>query len=325
MSLFREIISGNRQSLAQCLTSIENEDDNYHFLSEIYGHTGNAHLIGITGSPGSGKSTILNSLVKLMRKNDDNMGILAIDPSSQFTKGAVLGDRIRMQDLLGDKGVYIRSMATRGALGGLSNAVAGSIDVLDAAGFDRIFVETSGVGQAEIDIAANSYTTIVVLLPGAGDSIQASKAGVLEIADIIVINKSDYSHASLTKSHLLEMLDIASHSHNIDNNSINSSKNIWSVPIVSTVATSGEGVDELADNVYSHYKYLCDTGELEVRRRNRIRYIYRLLLQKKLYTRLENILLEERSIQQLELLMQGQNDPYTAVEHLMEWFDTQEK
>ena len=187
MSLIKQIIGGDRRALAQALTLIENDDHNsQNILANLYRHTGHSHIIGITGIPGVGKSTLINSLAKLIRKRDDTLGLLAIDPSSQFSKGAILGDRIRMRDLSGDKGVFIRSMATRGVLGGLSSTASAAVDILDAAGFDRVIVETVGVGQSEVDIASNAQSSIVVLCPGLGDSIQAAKSGILEIADIIV-------------------------------------------------------------------------------------------------------------------------------------------
>ena len=335
MSLIKQIISGDRRALAQALTLVENDYQNsQNMLAEVYTHTGHAHIIGVTGIPGAGKSTLLNALVKLMRKCEDTLGLLAVDPSSQFSKGAILGDRIRMRDLLGDKGVFIRSMATRGELGGLSSSTAGAVDVLDAAGFDRVIVETVGVGQAEVDIASNAHTSIVVLCPGVGDSVQAAKSGILEIADIIVVNKSDYPKVNVTKSYLREMLDIGSavqvglsetqnmtcDPHLVHGTS-GTGNNSWQVPIITTVATSGEGVSELFDHLLAHYDHITSTGEITVRRQNRLRAIFESRLRKQLYTKFSQMLSEDYFLRQLELMMVRETDPYTAATECMNNFE----
>ena len=336
MSLIEQVLAGDRRALAQALTLIENDDHNsQNILAKLYSYTGQAHLIGVTGIPGVGKSTLINSLAKLIRKCDDTLGLLAIDPSSTFSKGAILGDRIRMRDLLGDEGVFIRSMATRGVLGGLSSSTSAAVDVLDAAGFDRVIVETVGVGQAEVDIASNAQTSIVVLCPGLGDSVQAAKSGILEIADIIVINKSDYPEVNLTKSYLSEMLDIGSAAQarvsetqnttsgtRCMNENLDTDNNSWEVPIITTVATTGDGVSDLFDKLLSHYDYIKSTGEITIRRQRRLRTIFESRLRKQLYTKLSQILSEDYFHRQLEVIMEGETDPYTAATNCINNFET---
>ena len=333
MSLIKQIIGGNRRVLAQALTLIENDDHNsQNILANLYRHTGHSHIIGITGIPGVGKSTLINSLAKLIRKRDDTLGLLAIDPSSQFSKGAILGDRIRMRDLSGDKGVFIRSMATRGELGGLSSTASAAVDILDAAGFDRVIVETVGVGQSEVDIASNVQTSIVVLCPGLGDSIQAAKSGLLEIADIIVINKSDYPEVNLTKSYLREMIDIGSAAQTSDageqnaisdiNEKSDTDNCVWEVPIITTVATTGEGIGDLFERLLAHHDHIKSTGEIIRRHRSRLRAIFESRLRKQLYTKLSQMLSEDYWLRQLEVIMEGETDPYTAATNCIKHFET---
>ena len=191
-SLVKDLLAGNRRALARTISQVEDDGPESHaLLAALYPHTGRGHVVGITGAPGTGKSTLVNALAKAYRAAGKTVGVIAVDPTSPFSGGALLGDRVRMRDLSGDPGIFIRSMATRGSLGGLARATADVITTLDAAGFDRILVETVGVGQAEIDIASAAHTTIVVQAPGMGDEVQAIKAGVLEIADIFAVNKAD--------------------------------------------------------------------------------------------------------------------------------------
>ena len=255
--LFRSL-GGNRLALARALTLVENDHvDGRTILSEVFAYTGRAQLIGVTGSPGSGKSSLVNQLAHYYRQPHEDcpprrIAIVAVDPSSPFTGGAILGDRIRMRDLAGDAGVFIRSMASRGSLGGLAAATSGVVQVFDAAGFDIILIETLGVGQAEVDIARLAHTTLVIEAPGMGDDIQAIKAGILEIADILVINKADHPGVKNTEKALRGMLDLGRTARGAEE---------WIPPIQRTVATQGSGIAELAETIQRHRGYLQRTGE----------------------------------------------------------------
>ncbi len=279
MDLITDLLSGSRRALARTISQVEDRADGAHaLLAALYGHTGRAHVIGITGAPGTDKSTLVNALARTYRAAGLTVGVIAVDPTSPFSGGALLGDRVRMRDLAGDPGIFIRSMATRGSLGGLARATADVITVLDAAGFDRILVETVGVGQAEVDIASAAHTTIVVEAPGLGDEVQAIKAGVLEIADVFAVNKADREGADRTVMALQMMQGLAPapaghhgpqmgpHGHALPGPQENGT---WLPPIVKTVATSGQGVEALRDWVERHAVYLRDSGQLAQREQAR--------------------------------------------------------
>ena len=250
--------SGDRRAIARLISLVEDEDPGIKDVVRALGQlAGNAYVIGITGSPGVGKSTLAAALVSVIRRKDLTVSVLAVDPTSPFTGGALLGDRLRMQEHATDPGVFIRSMATRGHLGGLAWAVPHALRVLDAAGADVIVLETVGVGQAEVEIAHAADTTIVVLAPGMGDSVQANKAGILEIADIFVVNKADKEGARETARDIEQMLHLGVATD-------------WAPPVLQTVAEAGTGVDDLWEAIERHRKYLESSGELRARRQRRV-------------------------------------------------------
>jgi LAO/AO transport system kinase len=295
--LAQAVLSGDRLSLARLLTRVENDtSEGREALDVLFAFTGKAHLIGVTGAPGSGKSSLVNQIALSFRKLDKRVAIIAIDPSSPFTGGAVLGDRVRMRDLSGDQGVFIRSMASRGSLGGLAQATAAVAQVFDAAGFELILIETVGAGQSEVDIARLAHTTIVVEAPGMGDDIQAIKAGILEIADILVINKADRPGVETTERALKSMLDLAhpaprtfQHHGQILADSLRTAGPqdavLWMTPIARTVATDGSGLADLLVLIQSHAAYLRSTGAWQLRERARLSAEFDLFIQKTLVDR----------------------------------------
>jgi LAO/AO transport system kinase len=261
------VLAGEHAAIARMLTFVERRAEGVdEALATLHQHTGSAHVVGLTGPPGSGKSTLVTALAAHYRRLGRSVGILAVDPSSVFSGGAILGDRIRMTGLAGDAGVFIRSIATRGALGGLSRATLDAITVLDAAGKDVVVLETVGVGQAEVDVISAAQTVAVVSVPGMGDGVQAIKAGLLEIADVHVVNKADREGAARTVAELREMLRLT-----------HRRPHQWNVPIEQTIATSGRGVPELAEQFADHLAWMTTHGERERRaRRNtatRIRWL----------------------------------------------------
>lgn len=289
--LAQSILEGSRLALARTLTLVENDHpDGWAALNILFPHTGRAHLVGITGPPGTGKSSLVNQIALYFRRPPEDMqssrvAVVAVDPTSPFSGGAILGDRIRMRDLSGDPGVFIRSMASRGNLGGLAGATASVVQVLDAAGFDLILIETVGAGQDEVEIARLAHTTLVVEAPGLGDDIQAIKAGILEIADILVINKADRPGVEVTERALRGMLELG---HpvprgTVDQNISNESQvSIWLPPIQRTVAVAGEGIPELAAQVLRHRAYLEETGGWSQRERERLLVEFNLVLRETL-------------------------------------------
>jgi LAO/AO transport system kinase len=281
---FQAVLSGDRLALSRLLTQIENQTpEGQQALAQLFPHTGQAHLIGVTGAPGTGKSSLVNQLAHYYRHPQDGappktVAVVAVDPSSPFSGGAVLGDRVRMTSLSGDPGVFIRSMASRGSLGGLARATSALVQVFDAAGFQVILIETVGAGQAEVDIARLAHTTLVVEAPDLGDDIQAIKAGILEIADILVINKADRPGVENAERTLRGMLELAHparqvflHYGKVESSiSLETEQAPWQPPIQRTIATAGAGIPELVKLIASHRRYLEETGDLRQRERSRL-------------------------------------------------------
>jgi LAO/AO transport system kinase len=258
-NLAQRLLAGDRRALARAISLVENDDPaGWELVREVYPHTGRATVVGITGAPGAGKSTLIGGLVKNRRAADRSVAVLSIDPSSPFTHGALLGDRIRLTEHFLDPGVFIRSMANRGALGGLSEASLQAALLMDAAGRDDVFLETVGVGQAEVDIIDHADTVLLVLMPGGGDSVQALKAGIMEIPDIIVVNKADHP---LTQTMVREIRGVLSLAP----------QGSWKVPILQTEAVDGRGIDELMDKVVAHRAHIEAEGTLSRRRRHNLR------------------------------------------------------
>jgi LAO/AO transport system kinase len=327
MDLVTDLLAGSRRALARTISQVEDRADGAHaLLAALYGHTGQAQVIGITGAPGTGKSTLVNALARAYRTTGQTVGVIAVDPTSPFSGGALLGDRVRMRDLTGDPGIFIRSMATRGSLGGLARATADVIAVLDAAGFDRILVETVGVGQAEVDIASAAHTTIVVEAPGLGDEVQAIKAGVLEIADVFAVNKADREGADRTVMALQMMQGLATppaghhgpqtgpHGHALPGPQENGS---WLPPIVKTVATSGQGVEALRDWVERHALYLRDSGQLARREQARAAAALEHILRDRLLAGLLARQPADRLPALVTAIAARMLDPYTAADALL--------
>jgi GTPase len=305
--LAERLIAGDKRALARAITLIENDDPaGWELVREVFPRTGRARIIGLTGPPGVGKSTLIGALTAEMRKADRQVAVLSIDPSSPFTRGALLGDRIRLSDHFLDSGVFIRSMASRGALGGLSEATLQAALLMDASGKDDVFIETVGVGQAEIDIVDHGDTIVLVLMPGSGDSIQALKAGVMEIPDIIVVNKSDHP---MTDTMIREIRGVLSLGPATS----------WRVPIVKTEAAKGEGVAELAEKITEHRQHIEAEGTLEERRARNLRNEVLELAASRMRRRLEAAVADDSSVRELlDRVVKREIDPASAAKELLE-------
>ena len=330
MTYSQAILGGDRLALARLLTQVENDaPESRTALIELFPYTGKAHLIGVTGAPGTGKSSLVNQLALYYRKTKEKrVAIIAVDPSSPFTGGAVLGDRVRMRDLSGDTGVFIRSMATRGSLGGLAQSTANMAQVFDAAGFDIVIIETVGAGQSEVDVARLAHTTLVVEAPGLGDDIQAIKAGILEIADILVINKSDRPGVENTEKALKSMLDLAHPTERVFQHHGQSmrvaaprqdlsSAPMWIPPIHRTVATEGKGIAELAESIAQHVAHLTQNGGWVIRERARLEVELDALIRETLITQFREVVTQEQYDDTLEKIIQRELSPWEAVKSLM--------
>lgn len=329
--LAQQLLAGNRRALARLLTWVENERTGVNeALAALFPHTGRAWVIGVTGAPGTGKSTLVNALALAYRTQGKTVAIVAVDPTSPFSGGAILGDRIRMRDLSGDSGVFIRSMATRGHLGGLARTTRDAIRVMDAAGFDVVLVETVGAGQSEVDIARAAQTTLVVEAPGLGDDVQAIKAGILEIADVLVVNKADRPGARNTARALKAMLELghpaardqltAHHGQLLRETAAAPAHDddaLWLPPVVETVAAENKGIDGLLTAIEKHRAYLTDHDRLALAERQRIEI--------ELYERLRDALMARllQSVPQSDLsavidrIHAREQDPESAVQMIL--------
>lgn len=329
MELAQSVINGDRLALARLLTRVENNSaEGRAALIELFPHTGKAHLIGVTGAPGTGKSSLVNQLALHYRKVEDKrVAIVAVDPSSPFTGGAVLGDRVRMRDLTGDPNVFIRSMASRGSLGGLAQSTANVVQVFDAAGFDIVIIETVGAGQSEVDVAKLAHTTLVVEAPGLGDDIQAIKAGILEIADILVVNKADRPGVENTEKALKSMLDLAHPTQRIFRHhgremavSVTAeptSTILWIPPIQRTVSTEGKGISELTASIGRHVAYLRQSGDWANRERARLEVELEALIREELWSRFIDQAESQAYENALEEIIQRKISPWEAMKQLV--------
>jgi len=340
--LVASVLRGDRLALARLLTQIENDTQTgRECLNALFSHTGNAHLVGVTGAPGTGKSSLVNMLAKHLRDQSAGLngegdqirvGIVAVDPTSPFSGGAILGDRVRMRDLAGDPGIFIRSMASRGSLGGLARTTAGIVQAMDAAGFELVLIETVGAGQAEVDIARLAHTTIVIEAPGLGDDIQAIKAGILEIADILVVNKADRPGVETTERALRSMLQLAhpvprvfEHHGKLEYVSVgepekadNANSAVWIPPILKTNAIEGDGISELAEIIKKHYAHLKESGEWRQRECARLQSELDHLLQDTLVSRWRSRVSDEDYQQILKAIVERKISPLQGVADLLD-------
>jgi LAO/AO transport system kinase len=307
-----KILSGDIRAAARLISDIDNNAPYVRdVLKELYPHTGNAYIIGVTGAPGVGKSTLVDRMIEYLRKSDQAVGVIAIDPTSPFSGGAILGDRIRMQRHSSDRGIFIRSLATRGHFGGLTLSTRGAVDVMDAMGKDYIIIETVGVGQDEVDIVKKAHTTAIVVIPGLGDDIQAIKAGILEAGDIFVINKAEKDGADQTQSDLKTMIEMGREQEK---------NNKWPPPVLKTTAVSGSGVDKLMVEIDRHRKHLTDImGDINLRKtRDGAREELIEIVKNRLFLELVDRLESDNDLEDaINDITTGQKDPYTASDELL--------
>lgn len=311
-STAEKVVAGDIRTVARLIRDIDDGiPEIREVLKEIYPHTGKAYIVGITGAPGVGKSTLVDQIITHLRKQDKTVGVLAVDPTSPFSGGAILGDRVRMQRHSMDKGVFIRSLATRGHFGGLTQSTRSAIDVLDAMGKDFILVETVGVGQDEVEIVRSAHTTVIVVVPGMGDDVQAIKAGILEAGDIFLINKADREGAEKTASDLRLMIDMDQEKHR---------KGAWKPPILKAQAVFDKGIAELLEEIYKHGKYLCESadGMKLARKKERVREELSDMIKNRIIEEVINSITRTEEFESaVESIVSGDTDPYTACEQLV--------
>ncbi|UIP00759.1 methylmalonyl Co-A mutase-associated GTPase MeaB [Halobaculum sp. CBA1158] len=332
--LVEELLNGKHRALARVISKIENRSPGYRdIVSQLHAHTGEADVIGVTGSPGAGKSTLVDKLARTYRDRGDTVGVIGVDPSSPYTGGAVLGDRIRMASNVGDMDVFFRSMSARGTLGGLSTATSDAVKALDAFGKDTVIIETVGAGQNEVDIVRTADTVCVLVQPGSGDDVQMLKAGILEIGDVFVVNKADMDGAERTVAELEEMIHMrenpaaglnTGHHGPVDDEEMREvalddpEEDAWDPEVIETVATSGEGVDELIDTLDAHAAWLQETGRIDDKARTRYAEEIRQLVRGDTAAQLERMIADAGGIDALaDRVVARETDPYSVADELV--------
>lgn len=335
-TLIAELLDGKHRALARVITKIENRSPGYRELvSELHTHTGDADVIGITGSPGAGKSTLVDKMAKTYRDRGQTVGVIAIDPSSPFSGGAVLGDRIRMASTVGDMDVFFRSMSARGSLGGLSTATTDAVKALDAFGKDKIIVETVGAGQNEIDIVKTADSVVVLVPPASGDDIQMLKAGILEIADLFVVNKADLDGANMTVKELKEMINMRGDTPSAGHHGAGAATDVpleldhdgenWTPTIVETVAKTGEGIEAFLEALEEHVTWLHETGQDEVRNRKQYAAEIQRLVREDMGRLIEQELAAAGGLEaKVDDVIARKTDPYTVADEILERFQPAE-
>jgi len=313
-NIVERLLSGDRRALARMVTLIENEAPQARrYLAELHQHSGHAHIIGVTGAPGAGKSTLVTHMVRELRLRDRKVGVVAVDPTSPFTGGAILGDRIRMMELAGDPNVFIRSMASRGSLGGLSASTRDVVRAMDAAGYDPIVIETVGTGQVEVEVMRAAHTVLVVSAPGMGDEVQAIKAGILEIADIFVVSKADKPGADQTVAELAMLLSL-----DLNRRLHDKSKPYWRIPVLKTSAIKDQGITHLVDAIERHRQYLLESGMLANRAQRQVRSEVESLVLHAVMNALRAEVTDDQWQKMLEDITTRERDPYSIANELQE-------